>query len=657
MSWLKQNHELFRADPLFGPLVLVLLGGVLAVSPLGGVGIDSIKYGLLILAAGVVLWRLASYQGVLDKQIFKALGALGLFIFCSFLLSSDKVLAGFGFNQRLNSSLVLWLCLGTVFVACVNLTVDGRKKILDWYLLCAFVISGLAVAQSFGVGYYTGIASFFQVIPDRVGGLLGNPNFSSLAVAAAVPALFYRYFSNSTVSGRLMLVVVGFTYFWSLAVFSSRGAILALVVGLLPLLWSMARTKKYVWLGSTLVVLAIFFGVFFQTTLFLRSPAENLLLRVNGNTSDELRLLALKTAGDAFLDNPWFGVGPSHFVVYYTNHWPSTVLADNYYFDDPHNWLLYFLSSYGLFFTLLFLVFLVWIGLRALQPIANRLSEAAAIFGAVLVILFGGFFNPLSGALYVVLVLFSALLYDHTKSSNHEYKLPVIVGKVFRLVSIVLMVVGVMFITSDHLLVLSQQALQRGDFARVETYSRLAFKLSPVNRRAHMLYVYALIREKKSQLAERELEVATKQEPWSFLALLTTGKLYTHLYEVTGDNRFLSLSEYYLRKAQSQFPTLTSTNYELALLLFKTNRADEGVLYLRSAITKNPNIADSWMLYAKYYLDKGQASQAIFALRQATFSNPYLKSAKEMVRELKKTDDLSRVFVQYVPDNPLKYLQ
>ncbi|MBP9686557.1 MAG: hypothetical protein KBD66_02030, partial [Candidatus Doudnabacteria bacterium] len=262
-------RAVFRDNPLFGIIFLGLLGTALLFSPFGGTYFEAIKYPWAVSVLGAYI----VYFSVYGKSVsWSWYGGVCVFLVIwaglTALLSPSHIVSLIGHFPRYNSSVLLFAFFVVTIWAGLTVTRAGRAKVLVNGLLAVGGFAAIfAILQSFGFASYTGIESFFSSTPDRVSSLLGNPNFSALFLSGMVPFAVGFVLVTRSRMVRWFGIVNMFMLVWAIALFASRGAILATAIGMVPMVvWFIWRRR---WVQGFVLVLAIVLSVWLFSGPFL----------------------------------------------------------------------------------------------------------------------------------------------------------------------------------------------------------------------------------------------------------------------------------------------------------------------------------------------------------------------------------------------------
>ena len=199
----------------------------------------------------------------------------------------------------------------------------------------------------------------------------GNPNHLGGYLAMLLPAVLVlglgtKHWAWRAASGLFALAVLT-----ELLKTSARGAWLGAIAALVVLAVALAPElkRRAVLTGSAVagVVAIAAAGMALDGKRFLAEPLSA-LFQSGGNTSVEQRLEIWKAAFRIALDHPITGIGPDNFALIYPRYQSASWVAGlgpTYLVNGAHDIFMNFLADQGFVGLALFLVLLVFIGLRA----------------------------------------------------------------------------------------------------------------------------------------------------------------------------------------------------------------------------------------------------------------------------------------------------
>lgn len=637
-----------RASPAFGALLFGLLGTALLFSPFGGTYFEAIKYPWAVSVAGLYVGILASGQWRIPTTYNAVSLLLVVWSLIAAIWSPSIVVAIVGNFPRYNSSVLLFLFFVVVLWVAIGVVRQGKAR---WLVGALLGVSGFAalfaVLQSYGIASYTGIESFYSSVPDRVGSLLGNPNFSALFLAAALPFALVRAVQVQTRAGRVRMLFLVFIMCWSIALFASRGAILAACIGVLPIASWLLITQR--WKNGALLVAGLcgcgllFSGYFF---LYRGEAATTLVTAQDASAVD--RFVAWDMARDLLLHHPWLGYGPASFQQYYWEHLPSGLMAEGLYFDDAHNTLLHIASAIGFPGLLLFVLLIALAAGRAAQVLRERFRDQdagvlVAAFGALAVWLVGSSFNPVTPALYMELALILAILYASGGAEQvaREVFIPRTARFSLRVLSVVLIVYGVCMIVGNQLFIVATRYHAKQDFVKSYHYTNIAAHIDPFSPLLKVARVATMqsagisldrVRGEIRNLLGRSWATSPR-------IVLQLADVAGQLFVASGDPQDAQIVQQALAIARAHGPTYPDAYVQSAYYLVSFGKPAEAVRYGQQGVLLQPKNYLTWLILGKAYQAAGNVHGMELALEKARVARPYDKLIPLLQKRLKETHD------------------
>ena len=192
---------------------------------------------------------------------------------------------------------------------------------------------------------------FQGIIRGRISATLGNPNVFAMFLCVAAIFALYRLQGAHHVGERIVCAVILAIHLFATVLTFSRGAWIALVLGIaLMLLLEYVRTPG--------ILLSLLLAMTSLTLLMPNAVLTRLLSITNANdTSIRYRLSILRSSIAMFKDNLLIGVGVGEttFREAFTRYAEDGVIAPH-----SHNMLLHIGCEAGIVALLLFLLLLLW---------------------------------------------------------------------------------------------------------------------------------------------------------------------------------------------------------------------------------------------------------------------------------------------------------
>ncbi len=658
-KYLSSNvRKLVQQDGLLGPLLLIILTGTVFVTPLVKINADTLKLGLFFIFLGLLIY----YFSKLSEFVCRGWNWLGVFIFGILLVTlfaPDRAMALIGFSQRYNSSFLLYLALGLLWIVVLNV----KKPSLTLLKYC-FISLGLATAivsilQSLGVGFYGGVEASFSLNPARVPGLMGNPNFTSTFIASIFPLLFTDLISRKLFT-RAWLGFYALSFlllFWSLAALSSRGALLGLVASTLPVLFFLLKTNLIKKAILSILAVSALLLLFSPVYLYYRGvEAGSSLVAQDKSATD--RFLVWNVSEQIILERPWLGVGPGNFVVYFWQHWPVQALSDMMYFDDPHNIVLYILSTFGLPLGLFILCLVLGAMAKAFRQ-AFKTSDitSVAFISGTLAIFVAMQFNPMPPGIYLLFVIFLGL----GSLSDMPFAKPRLLTKnlsrAFVLFAVFWVLAGISIIAGEITLRYGYQEYKNSNFKLSKKLAYVSSRVNPFIAESKLLYAGSALKLQEYSEVEKWLSRSYGFSKNSPFLMATISSIYYQSFEASSDEKYKVLALQTSAQALENMQRHPVIYAEHAGMLVLEGRLDEARPYIFESIVMQPKNSKNWLLLAKFYFEKNRYEQYLSSLEEAWKLDPANQSLFGLLQYSKETTDFSSFSLNYALADPLKFLR
>jgi O-antigen ligase len=654
-GWFIELHQAFKGSSAFGALVFMVLAVPVSFSPYPSTFFETVKYSLFFFGGGLLLWSIAKNWKI--NLPFKRVAVVWFILLAlSVVLALDPLRSLVGYYPRYNNFFFLYVICFFVFLGVFNLEKPAQKKLLEIAFFASLIVALQGILQSFGLGYYGGIASLGSTSPDRVPGLLGNPNFSSLFIAIFFPLALHRALKPGTLPKVISAWIGMFILSWALSIFASRGAIAGAILGSFSYLIYIGFKKNWQQLSLGIVLIMLVSVPLAVNLLRYRGVESSVYIAQDHSAVN--RYIAWDVAGEAIRLAPVFGIGAGSFQTFYWSHWPKSALSQTYYFDDPHNLLLYLLATLGLPFTIILAVLVVLICFRILVLVGrSEDGERFALVAGLGVFTFGAMFNPIVLSIWVVAAVFLGLLATPALSPT-VFKVVFKVKVLTRILALFLIVFGCSTLLAEHLLVLATNRLDKKDYQSTIRYAQIVHYLNPSLTQPLNLSALAMIREGAPVArVEQQIALATALESKSPYNYLTCAKLYYELYKNKKNLDFATRADSCFKKAMQISPGYPEFELQYGAFLLQTGYAPQAEAYIKRGIAGGGGEGNAWLLLAAWYRETGQAKQLTFALLQAYKKAPTSFALREMAKEVEKTGDAKVVQLFVESENPLKYFR
>lgn len=649
MSNLFKFRMPYREDSLFGLVFLCAVLIPLAFDVYNFESFEIIKFGLLLLLVGgmgLIFFKRLSSQGAELRVNRIFLGALGIFLFWALLASLsawDKNYAFFGFYPRLTNGFLFYFLWAALFLFLSALSFAQLSLLLRVLFFCSGLVALWGLLQSVGFGYYNGPTTEF--FSRSAPSFLGNPNFSSMFVAALLPLGFALFSLAKTFAARAYYGLSLFVQVWGVVIFASRGALLALGAGLmLSFIFSLfaykSLPKKF-----SLVFLAGLCLTFLLAGGFLnftRPGTVTASLSLN-ETNINQRFNIWNLAWQSLKAKPVIGYGLGNFELVFEKFRPLS-LVKNGFFDDPHNLFLYLAVSGGVLFCLLFLFLVAYPAYLALKPLAKSSPPEAVLtlglLGSIVAWLTAAFFTPVVIACYVLLAFLVSGLFTRAQT----FRLPYLkLGRALAAGICGLLVVwGLCFLTAEHLFFGSIRTYNAGNFLKAHKLVQAAIYLNPSNSIYYEYQAASAIRAHlPASVIDRELGLFSlfhQQRGYSHTLLANLN--YLRLYEER-DLAYKPLILQNLQQAISRDPEAANNYFLLAQYQFVFADLKAAEQAEKKGLGLDAKNFEALMFLAKIYQYQNNRAELVSSLQRAADVDPANPALDNLIKLARTTSDLS----------------
>lgn len=645
----------YREDTAFGLLAFAVFVVPLAFSQLTYENFESVKFGLLLLCVGasLALFFFRFKQGRISLAYEKVAGWLltGFFLtaIISSLLASDKLYAMVGFYYRYTNGLVFL----TVFLALIfllaNILDQGRLE----YLLKIFVLDALVVAvitflQSFGWIFYAG-ADATGIF--RGPSLLGNINYSAMFLTAVLPLAIYFFYKEKSVAARWYYGLAALALVFAVIVLASRGAFFAMAAeAVIFLIFSGRELFKFFknrfkfWIVGGLLAVILVGGVILHIS---RPQAlSSIFFRIDANTTD--RLAAWEVSLIGIKQHPWFGSGLGNYALFFEKSRPVNLVYQLGVFDDAHNLFLFLAVTGGLPMTILFFSWLTWAAMMARrQFIFGNKPFYLALLCGLSAFVASGCFNPVPIPMYLLLaILVVGMLLPSLKRREINF-FPIslkILGGGF---GILIFLVGLVSLTSEHLLGFSARFYANQNFQQSLRLSNWAYKINPTNNLFLAYHAGSAINLKLSDaVANPDIKKIVFMHPDQADSYVRAAALYNLRYFVDKNTEDLLLAIKYQELSLKLDPWFAARFGQLALDYYKLGNMAAAKEYALRDISLDRNDFSAWILLTQLYQQEGNRAGMIEGLTHAYDLQPDIPQIKYLLYLTKQAPDIKTVPLQ-----------
>lgn len=634
----------FREDKVFSVLVLLTLVVPLVFYWQLYEKFETIKLSFWLVLLGWALITLM-VRKVFGKIRPAAVICLGLFLvlgFAASVFSFNHLNSFFGLYPRFTSGFLFYaLWALTLLLMLATLNREKWEFLVRIVFFDAVIVAISGILQTLGIGYYEGINQPFIA---RAPGLLGNPNFSSMFLAAAMPFALPLILRAKTFAARVYYGLGGVLMLFAIINFSSRGAFVALAAGLIfgVFLAAVLKFSKKIIFILGFVSLACL-GLIFTVSGLARPNALKGLFQTPDINID-YRLFAWDVARQAIMQHPFLGYGPGNTQVYFERYRGSNLVQGGGEFDDVHNLFLQMAVSSGIPFALSFLTlcgFAVWYAYKRLK--ADKTDDfTAASLTALLIWAAAACFNPVSTANFLLLAIILAgmLLYQ----SNSEIKSVPILRALMGLFGIIAILLGISLLSGELMFFEAQKDYLQFKFPQSSKWATAAMRVNPTNQ---LYYLYNAADKVILGESARHLEADARQiialQPQSAKSQVMAANLFYLLYNRTNDVKDLKSAIAYMDNSLQLDKYYAPRWGHAAFYLAENKQLDLAREYAKSGVALDPSHLPSWLLLARIYQLQNKPEQMRYALNEAFKLKPDDPNLKNLNETAKKETDISKL--------------
>lgn len=493
-------------------------------------------------------------------------------------------------------------------------------------LLVGFTLASTAIYQFF----------FLEIEPKSI--FVTRNTHAALLNIISLPASGYflriRTSSNFSRTFEILLGGILFILFFSIALTTSRGAILSLLLGMGILL---AVSYRHVHKRGTAALLILLVGSFFLANLAMQGGLSE---RMQATVNMANRLIIWKPAWEMLMASPWIGIGLGIYPFAWLPYKDPADTSAGFFVHNDYLQLWIEAGLPALILMILLMAFVLWMLIRVLQ-VSNGdhkiRVEITAIFCGLLALASHSFvdFNFYIPSILLISGLllgrFHELVIQQTAIRNIEFYPARLIRKNIYL----LMVLFVLLMPTPYFArlsishILSERALAQSKQGLLEEASKtlkLAGKMAPYDDRILISHAN-LFRHGIKQLPEsdtqarkalygdalRFLDQAEKINPLRWNVHVVRGMIYQQYPELSG-NDWRSRSYEAYRHALKLNPKLYKTRVEHAHLLLEEGKlkkaariVDEGLKY---SYVANDELIPFYILAIRVWQQLGETEEA-----------------------------------------------
>jgi len=557
------------------------------------------------------------------------------------IFSLDKVTSVVGLYGRFTGSVFFYGLWGlTVLVLASNLTKDKFIYLCKTLVLVGLAMGLFAIIQNQGIAYYPGPGDFLRFGAPS---FLGNPNFSAMFIASILPFALLFLAQAKTMAARIYYATAAAVIIIGLAIFSSRGALLAALAALLLMVIAgmfMKQGRRFVLTYfAGIAVFLVVAGAFFVA---MRPQVISQTLQLS-ETTVEQRFAVWDATATIIGKYPWFGTGPGNYFIGF-NQAASSVFSSGGRFDDAHNLVLQLAATSGPVSAVLFLALvglcLVY-GWRIFQVSRDPLF-LAALAGVIAWLISSSFTPVVTACWFLLAVLLAGLIFTDTRAITAmlpRFGRPlVVVG------ALLVIACSISFVASDAFARDAVASFNSNAFVRAERSARFAFYLNPANPGTVPYWAASRIKLGADPAQTKKvMGLMLISHTLSPRIHYTIALLDYLLYRQTDERAYLSDIDPQLQRALQLQPTQDAMSDQVGYLYYKTGDLAKAERYVRQSITYNPTEFYFWMLLAQLYQQQGQRAPMLGALTKAQKLEPDVVVLKRFLPLAKTEPDVKKI--------------
>lgn len=640
----------FREDKLFSLLAFTVFLVPLAFSVFNHENFETIKLVLFLVCLGfaVILFiknstspLVLAYHKFLYAFLAVFLGT-GLF---SAILSIDKVYSFFGFYYRFTGSFLFYFAFALFIFLLIN-SLNREKFYFLIKILCldVLVISVFGFMQSLGISFYGGLeAAGLQRAP----GLLGNPNFTGMFLASVLPYVILMFAESKSLAARLYYGIGVFFILLSVLALSSRGAVLAILLGLVfsgLLLLIFRFEKKYLfWLGA-----AFLFGIVFSVSILGISRPQafsSIFKQADQNTIFRISVWQVSLKG--IIKHPFLGTGPGTYAIFFEQNQNPKLASVAGVFDDAHNLFLQMAVTTGLPFLASFLglfglaCYFAWQRLKTEKDLFTVAGVTALFVWAV-----GVCFNPVPIPMFILLAVILSGLFLHKLEpvkisfSNWAKRFGFIGG-------IILIFFGVVLIVAEQIFYFAEMAYINGQSKTTYKLSMISEKINPTNP-IYSIYKIASSADMNFELKNFEINIENfiAQHPLQARTYVEASNFYGLMFHKSQNYYFLAKAIQNLQEALKLDPYYPARYGQLALYYFQMGNMTESKALAQKSLELKKDDFSNWLLLAKIYQSEGNREETVNSLTRAFNIRTDLIQLRLLIEAAKNAKNIKDVPIQ-----------
>ncbi|OGY43492.1 MAG: hypothetical protein A3J62_03325 [Candidatus Buchananbacteria bacterium RIFCSPHIGHO2_02_FULL_38_8] len=587
-----------------------------------------------------------------------------------------------------SEGIITWLHLLAFFVI-----LSGTLKTKDdWLQLFKLVIVAGWLQTLYTLSQFFNLSFTFEMTGERLAGAIGNPSFLATYLLFIIFIAIYLYTESKSKIVKLNylgLALIDSFLIWQT---QTRGAVLALILGLLIFislkLWSSKKphAKTSLTLILALLVVAVIFLIINKDADWVESSGTLSRLTTISPTdiTTQNRLIVWGVGFQAFLARPLLGWGWENFDVPFTKYFNPILARDvgsHPWYDRAHNVMVETAVNIGIVGLALYLAIIIWtLKLLWSSQKSKNLTNTAAFLLTSLIL--AHFFQNIFvfDTLNSYLMLFLIMAFSQSQQSPTEEKKAVeskiTTNKIiFSSVLLIIIAVPIIYLFNirpalANYYIIKTVSKDRDDPEKMLVGFKKSFNYSPPADSELRFILIQFTRDKINQIGINEKTVPLIQfaieevkkslavSPYYIQNYLLLAELY--LAATPLDPNYLQLAEEVTLESLELAPRRYQVYTLLGRIKISQGQYEEGIQYLKQATELNDNFAEGYWNLAIAYILSRQPDLAQQALDQA-LERGYQVYKPENInllllafrdsRDLKATIDFLEMLTRRFPGN------
>ncbi len=578
----------------------------------------------------------------------------------STVYSVDPHTSFFGYYSRLNGGLLSLVCYSLLYwILCVYIDSDLKKKIINFSLLSAFLVSIYAIAQHFGIDKNWWV----QDVQSRVFSTFGQPNWLAAYLCIVLPFGIHKFLEIIPKKDLILntkYLILNTSFFISILFTKSKSGIIAslISIGLFFLIYLIKNIKN----KSSLIKITIFVFIFTSLSLIINNPIKDNIFpkksqtpitttletnKLNITSSENIRKIVWVGAIDLWKKFPIFGTGTETFA--YSYYWTRPVEHNltsewDFLYNKAHNEYINYLATTGVVglvtYVFLILSILFFLIKSSSSTTYNLQSTLICSFISILITNFAGFSVVITSLFFF---LIPALLIQDSEispSKNIQNKFNLLLIPLI-IISFLLIKNNILFYFADITYSKSETYDSQNNYQQALVFAQISHQFNP----KEPLYIDKLATiYSKIALSTKKQEDIDKTIEYSNLAISISPanigfwkqRAQAYLYLSGIDTKYFPEAIDSLSKANQLAPTDAKIPYITGQFLETANLKDKAIPYYQQAIKLKPNYDHAYFALGKIYLTQKNNQLAKENLQKTIdYSYPTNTQAQELLKTIK----------------------